>query len=632
MRTIALYIIILSAVLYSGHGYCGQCRIIYGIYDNYKPFEWYEAGVPKGINIELLKAVSEKAGCEYGFISRPWPEMLKMLENEEITMLSASMTPERLTNFIQLPPSFVQYRIFIARKGSGHAAGLSSLRKKTVLALKNSVAWEKLSKGPYDVKLIPCSSETDALKKLSEGSGDFAFVDDSSEIIEKVEKSGLIIASEPMFPTLYGFMMKQNSPYFSRLSKAAEELKATGQYYKIIERSKQYKYSRLTKIFLISAAVCAAVFSAAFLWIKSLSVSVRRKTKSLNKEICARINTEKMLREETEKRKKLLELLETVLKSIPESIFLSDENGKIVWSNRGETHIIPSYIKDKITDIKKSSGPREFSYEDADGRVWKILASDFVYGGKDGTLLVAGDITENIKLRNELFMTGRYSALGEMAAIIAHEINNPIGCIIHNFSYINKLIEKYGIENKDMDAAAEDISASVRKIASIISELKEYTGRNIKTYEKVSLKKCFRSAYGMTRFMINKYTRNFTGDIKDTANILGNYGQIEQMMINVIQNACYALTDKSAAIKCSLYESGNEVHFKVEDEGTGMDEDALKNACDPYFTTRRESGGTGIGLSLTSRFMKEHGGSLLITSEKGKGTSVTLSFPACKEP
>ncbi|WP_431225048.1 transporter substrate-binding domain-containing protein [Serratia sp. L9] len=184
-----------------------DCSITYGVYDDYEPYEWMENGKARGINIELLKSIVREAGCELTIVSHPWSQMIEMLLNGKITILSASMTPKRMEDFLALQPAFIQYRILISRKGTVFINDLEQLNNSTVLTLRNSVAAESLSRANREVKLISYPSERGALKALSAGEGDFAIIDGTSHVMD--EYHNLIVASKPIFPTLYGFILKK---------------------------------------------------------------------------------------------------------------------------------------------------------------------------------------------------------------------------------------------------------------------------------------------------------------------------------------------------------------------------------------------------------------------------------------
>ena len=114
---------------------------------------------------------------------------------------------------------------------------------------------------------------------------------------------------------------------------------------------------------------------------------------------------------------------------------------------------------------------------------------------------------------------------------------------------------------------------------------------------------------------------------------LGNAQRIEQVLVNLILNACQALPDNERAIELTTWcdASRNTVVFRLRDEGSGVSPEDLPRLTDPFFTTKRENGGTGLGLSVSAGIVKEHNGTLEFVSAPGSGTTVTLTLPAHKE-
>jgi C4-dicarboxylate-specific signal transduction histidine kinase len=615
-------------LLSSLSSFAQDCVITYGLYDDYEPYEWMENGKARGINIELLKSIVREAGCELNIVSHPWPQMIEMLRNGEITLLSASMTPKRMVDFQALQPTFIQYRVLVSRKGTVFINDLAQLNNNTVLTLTNSVAAESLAHANNEVRLISYPSEHAALKALSAGKGDFAIIDGTSNIMDDYQN--LIVASKPIFPTLYGFILRKDSPYLSRLSQAASALWQTGEYYSIINKEKEYKYTNLRKVSMLVFLFFVSSIILVVLWNKSLRTHVKKKTHGLSEEIERRIRIEQALVAQKKECQDLASILQTILIRIPVLVFIVDKKCNTLWYSKKENKSFsPGCAVDHISGLAEEFTNLEFSLEDEQNRLWKVLAINFPYEGQNAVLLFVDDITENVRLRDELFMTSRFSALGEMASVVAHEINNPIGCILHNFDFLQRCIpEQASTEDaEDVKLAKEAVTNSLIRMKSMVDELRGYTIRQSKDYNQVDLAECIKSAVSITRFLIRKHTHNFLFDTALETLVFGNYGQIEQMIINILQNACYALTNKSQSISCSLEKTAGYAKVVLQDQGVGMDEQILKNACNPYFTTRQESGGTGLGLSLTSRLIKEHGGYMEIHSVPGQGTAVSLFFP-----
>ncbi|MFA6283553.1 MAG: ATP-binding protein, partial [Desulfurivibrionaceae bacterium] len=133
---------------------------------------------------------------------------------------------------------------------------------------------------------------------------------------------------------------------------------------------------------------------------------------------------------------------------------------------------------------------------------------------------------------------------------------------------------------------------------------------------------------------IKNATRNFSTDLApDLPPIRGNRQRLEQVLINLIQNSCEALADQNGAITlASRYDADrDEIEVSVHDQGTGIAAEIINQITDPFFTTKRSYGGTGLGLSVSAGIINEHQGRLRFSSSPETGTTATISFPAWRE-
>jgi signal transduction histidine kinase len=133
--------------------------------------------------------------------------------------------------------------------------------------------------------------------------------------------------------------------------------------------------------------------------------------------------------------------------------------------------------------------------------------------------------------------------------------------------------------------------------------------------------------------MIMKSTNHFSIEYGNPLPLFkGNFQRLEQVMINLVQNACQALPDNRKAIfvSTSYDEKKHGIVVNVEDEGTGIPSEILSHITEPFYTTKAHSGGLGLGLSISLKIVKEHGGTLTFTSESGKGTKAEIVLPTCQ--
>jgi polar amino acid transport system substrate-binding protein len=127
--------------------------------------------------------------------------------------------------------------------------------------------------------------------------------------------------------------------------------------------------------------------------------------------------------------------------------------------------------------------------------------------------------------------------------------------------------------------------------------------------------------------MINKSTDRFSVEYgRDLPALTGNFQRLEQVFVNLIQNACQALKKptKGIFVSTSCDEEMKSIVVKIRDEGTGILPENLSQITDPFFSTKHDSGGTGLGLSISSKIVEEHGGRMIFDSEVGKGTTAEI--------
>ncbi len=311
----------------------------------------------------------------------------------------------------------------------------------------------------------------------------------------------------------------------------------------------------------------------------------------------------------------------------------------------------------------KEAGSIEHRIVHRDGHIrWvknQIVVTKDEYGSPVAYDGLINDITELKKaeaiahLKNrQLMQADKMASLGILVAGIAHEINNPNNFILLNVNLfmqiwkdITPILDEYYENNGDFvlagmlyERSKEKITQSLEGILQGSERIKNIT-KSLTEYSKtddgnlnefVNINKIVEMAIMITNNLIKKSTNNFSVKYDENIPLLrGNGQQLEQVIINLITNACQSLKDINGSIQVRTFysEEKNEVKIKVKDEGIGIKENDLKYIMDPFFTTKRNIGGTGLGLTVSYNIVKNHGGSLSLKSSKGKGTLAKICLP-----
>jgi len=289
-------------------------------------------------------------------------------------------------------------------------------------------------------------------------------------------------------------------------------------------------------------------------------------------------------------------------------------------------------------DIKKMVGlPKELTGIRRDGSAFPLEISLSEMLGDEGHLYIATvrDITVEKIRKSEALRTGQMAAIGELAAGVAHEINNPINGIINYTQLILDNAEgKYDSHDKDFLAR---IIKEGERIAVIVGNLLSFA-RHRDVIVEVSMKEIIEGSISLLMHQIQKDGIQLSMDIpEDLPHIKGNPQQLQQVIINLLTNASYALNQKYPTtcaakrleIRCRTKSAmGKEyVSTTVTDWGIGIPKEIIDKIFDSLFTTKPPGKGTGLGLSISKGLVRDHQGFLSVESTVGGPTVATVDLP-----
>ncbi len=324
------------------------------------------------------------------------------------------------------------------------------------------------------------------------------------------------------------------------------------------------------------------------------------------------------------------------------------------------------------------SGKAKFNFEEPQttpkgDKIWiktsKMPLID-LDGNSIGILGVYEDITETKRMEKalasaqaQLLQSEKFAAIGQLAAGVAHEINNPIGFINNNLEMLAIYIDDYtkilGIYD-DLILAIEQ--GDLKKSREVVGEIKSFSQYIDLKYMTDDLHKLFQQTQkGVERIQkvvtdLRTFAREDAGilnlikieevldsllsivynelgakvdlkkDYADTPLIKGSPQRLGQVFMNVLLNAAQAM-DGKGTIEIKTYVKDKNVCVDIKDTGKGIKPEHLKKIFDPFFTTKPVGQGTGLGLSVSYEIIKKHGGQIRVRSQEGEGSTFTVSLP-----
>ena len=384
-----------------------------------------------------------------------------------------------------------------------------------------------------------------------------------------------------------------------------------------------------------------------------LRVSVAKLTENLN-------TLQKEQNESVVELKTRADQLKGMVEQSKAFLLLVNENGEIANQNQisrsSEYRFIrESFIaavatynnKDSLTDRDQAddvvfnttlawlrSGESRFFQEAAltfgdDDDVRRLTLQFGHYGAPTTTYYArVEDISELIIAKEQLAHTSRLAELGELATGVAHELSQPLNAITMSSSNITAKMNKYELDDSYLRAKLVRIQEQVVRSAKIIDDLKSFARAKKLVREEIEISTIIAASIQMVRSQFELDNVKVSASLSQgKANVLVDAQQIEQVLINLFNNAKHVLA-KQGGGELTVTQSlkGNNVSIIVRDNGPGIDDKLKDKIFTPFYTTKMSEGGTGLGLSISQKIMQDHGGNLVLLASS-KGACFELLIP-----
>jgi|GEM_PF-2038442 PAS domain S-box-containing protein len=303
---------------------------------------------------------------------------------------------------------------------------------------------------------------------------------------------------------------------------------------------------------------------------------------------------------------------------------------------------VPSALVREMESVAREAGrwEGETQFSSKDGRVFSGWCVATNLRDEDGTvtgyLHVIRDVTEKKQMELKLIRSEKLASVGELAAGVAHEINNPLSGILSNAEFLQEEIPE---EEEERHEEIREIIRNSERIRVIVRDLLSFSRqKEDEEFSSVSVPAVIQASLNLTGHQMELDNIKIVREIPDGLPFVrGSANRIEQVFINILSNARYALNkkypadhpDKLLEIKASVVLKGGRPHVRTEfkDHGTGIPRHLIDRVMDPFFTTKEQGKGTGLGMSISSNIVNEHGGTLELESEEGRYTRVIVDLP-----
>jgi two-component system NtrC family sensor kinase len=344
--------------------------------------------------------------------------------------------------------------------------------------------------------------------------------------------------------------------------------------------------------------------------------------------------------------------LRTLFDNIPDSFYIVDENYYLVAINQSRAErggVVPQQVvgqhcyeglyqynspcpgclvaktlKTKAGTVRKL----HLLQKDNSNLEWEIRTYPVQGGESDPrqVILLEQNITEKQRMEAELIQSEKLAAVGQLAAGVAHEINNPLTSILAN---AQMLIEDLPEDREDLQQSARLIEAAGLKATQVVKNLLGSVRKEDFDFEPVDLNDSIQSALMLLshEFLSRQITVQFQRD-SEMPQIVASENYLQSAWINLIMNSIEAIEGEGGEIRIATKFDGSNFLVKISDNGKGIPAEYLNQIFEPFFTTKKKNDkGTGLGLSLVRRVVQSHNGQIQVESEEGHGTSFTIILP-----
>ena len=260
-------------------------------------------------------------------------------------------------------------------------------------------------------------------------------------------------------------------------------------------------------------------------------------------------------------------------------------------------------------------------------------------GSALGHVLVVRDLAEITSLRHGLLLSGRLAAVGELAAGIAHEINNPLAFARANLSLLREHFEAFGssLEKADAPGIASALLAEGEELIDESLEGVDRAAAIVRDVRGLAHAGSRRREFADLNVLLDGVLRMAAPQLRRHATVHKEWGvlppvmcvpqELQQVFLNLVMNASHAI-GTAGCIRLTSRAEGDCVVVEVEDDGGGIAPEILEKIFNPFFTTKPVGEGTGLGLSLAYGIVRKHGGEITVESEPGRRTRFSVRLPA----
>ena len=630
----------------------------------FPPFQFFDENEQYiGVASDYLEHIAHQLGITISYLPpTPWAKVLEMIENKEIDLLTCAAYTEKRSEFMLFSSPHIRFPLMIiSRKNDKVIQGIDEVQGLKVAIKQKISTQEALQTRKIDYSPVYVNSPAEALQAVALNQADVAIENlaAASYIIEREGFTNLKISAPTNFDDYaLSIAVREDWPIFQSIINKSLAALSEKQHQEIRQRWISVRYEH--GLSFLDVAKWLALFLTITLLITGAVILWNRR---LVKEIDKRKLIEIRLRESERKLATLLGNLPGLVyrcrneKSWPME-FISDgclgvtgylpqeissnsaiQYGDIIY------HKDRNYVWQTVQHGIDTNQNFELEYRIVakNGELkWVWERGSGVVDIQTGDIHIEGfiaDITEQKILADKFQQAQKMEAIGTLAGGIAHDFNNILQAILGNAEILSEDIPK----NSESQADIAEIIQYSRRAAELIKQILAFSRQDDREMHPLNPEKIVKETLKMLHATIPK-----TVEIREyidpkTFPVLADVTGIQQIVLNLCTNGLQALETQQGWLKVSLtsreltpdlcaeLDIDNPGYYSiltVEDSGVGMEEEVQKHIFEPYFTTKDQGSGTGLGLAAVHGIVNNYNGYIRVKSKPGEGSKFSVYIPS----
>lgn len=591
------------------------------------PFSSIDSGGEMtGFNIDLIRAIARQNGWELEYAPLDWEDAVAALRSGEVDVLLGMKYTNRYDQVFDFSESFFTMSEVLLVPREDHEIYTLNQLTENVVAVQRAHTSMDLLESVRRVKMLVSFSQQEALENLMRGRAD-AFIGNrwtAEHILRKENRwEDFAMRSGLINPTDYAFAVSEgHSELLDMLNEGLNQLYRDGTYTRLYSKYFEPYSPHLTDWWrklviglLVALAVGIVSLVTFFAWNKRLQAEVRRQTAALADVMVFQ--------------RKVLDNAESAILSL-------DVSGHITLVNQVAKRMLPiddgvlgRHIVSVLPQLPWETAlldrykqyEDEFSWEQE--AVYHYYMAPFVNSAQEhvGWIVSLQDRTEQKRMQARLVAQEKMRALGQLVAGIAHELRNPLTAIKAFVELLPKKMDDPRFRMEMLRYVPEE----VERMNRILEDLLDYSRTKPLHIQTTSVVELVHSVLGLFARRFESEQVQVSLEVPDQLTMRVDRGRVKQVLINLVLNALEAMVaspEKRLLIRAG--ENEKEVWLSVVDTGEGILEEQLSRLFEPFYTSKSQ--GIGLGLHVSQKIMREHGGRMEVSSGEREGTTFALRF------